>query len=92
MCMDGYLVVQSCLTLCDSMDCNPPASSVYGDSPGKNTGVGCHALVQGIFPTQVSCIAGGFFTIGATRVPQLVKNLVHNFSQLPMHTIIFSLL
>ena len=25
---------------------------VYGDSPGKNTGVGCHALLQGIFPTQ----------------------------------------
>ena len=22
------------------------------DSPGKNTGVGCHALLQGIFPTQ----------------------------------------
>ena len=27
---------------------------VYGDSPGKNTGVGCHALLQGIFPTQES--------------------------------------
>ena len=25
-----------------------------GDSPGKNTGVGCHALLQGIFPTQGS--------------------------------------
>ena len=34
------------------MDCSPPASSVHGDSPGKNTGVGCHALHQGIFPTQ----------------------------------------
>ena len=30
------------------------------DSPGKNTGVGCHALLQGVFPTQVSCIAGRF--------------------------------
>ena len=36
------------------MDCNPPGSSVHGDSPGKNTGVGCHALFQGIFPTQES--------------------------------------
>ena len=27
-------------------------SSVVGDSPGKNTGVGCHALLQGTFPTQ----------------------------------------
>ena len=46
------LVVLSCLTLCDSMDCSPSGSSVHGDSPGKNTGVGCHALIQGIFPTQ----------------------------------------
>ena len=36
------------------MDCNPPGSSVHGDSPGKNTGVGCHALFQGIFSTQES--------------------------------------
>ena len=36
------LVAQSCLTLCDHMDCSPPGSSVHGDSPGKNTGVGCH--------------------------------------------------
>ena len=34
------------------MNCSPPGSSVLGDSPGKNTGVGCHALLQGIFPTQ----------------------------------------
>ena len=33
---------------------NPPDSSVHGDSPGKNTGVGCHALLQGIFPNQGS--------------------------------------
>ena len=50
---DG-LVVQSCLTLYDPMDCSPPGSSVHGDSPGKNTGGGCHPLLQGIFPTQGS--------------------------------------
>ena len=49
-----YLVTQSCPTLCDPMDCSPPGSSVHGDSPGKNTGVGCHALLQEIFPTQGS--------------------------------------
>ena len=27
---------------------------VHGDSPGKNTGVGCHALLQGIFSIQIS--------------------------------------
>ena len=36
------------------MDCSLPSTSVLGDSPGKNTGVGCHALLQGIFPTQGS--------------------------------------
>ena len=46
------LVAQSCPTLCDPMDCSPSGSSVHGDSPGKNTGVGCRALLQGIFPTQ----------------------------------------
>ena len=46
------LAAQSCPTLCDPMDCNPPGFSVHEDSPGKNTGVGCHALLQGIFPTQ----------------------------------------
>ena len=46
------LVAPSCLTLCDPTDCSPPGSSVHGDSPGKNTGVDCHALLQKIFPTQ----------------------------------------
>ena len=40
-------VPQSCLTLCNPMDCP-------WDSPGKNTGVACHFLLQGIFPTQGS--------------------------------------
>ena len=41
------------------------------DFPGKNTGVGCHFLLQGSSPsgdqTRVSCIAGGFFPICTTR-------------------------
>ena len=44
--------LQSCPTHCDPMDCSPPGSSVHEDSPGKNTGVGCHDLLQGIFQTQ----------------------------------------
>ena len=36
------------------MGCSLPGSSVHGDSPGKNTGVGCHALLQELFPTQGS--------------------------------------
>ena len=47
-----YLVAQSCPTPCDPMYYSPPGSSFYGDSPGKNTRVGGHALLHGIFPTQ----------------------------------------
>ena len=64
------LVTQSCPALFDAMDCNPPGSLVHGDSPGKNIGVGCHAFLQGVFPIQVSCIAGEFFAIWATREAQ----------------------
>ena len=52
------LILSACmlsrLTLCHPTDYSPPGSSVHGDSPGKNTGVGCHALLQGIVPTQGS--------------------------------------
>ena len=61
------LIAQSCLTVWDLMDCNPPGSSVHGDSPDKCTGVGCHTILQGIFPTQVSHMAGRFFTIWETK-------------------------
>ena len=47
----GCLVAQSCPTLCNPMDCSLPGFSVHGDFPGKNTEVGCHPLLQGIFPT-----------------------------------------
>ena len=50
----GLCAVFSPSVMSDSlgpMDCNPPGSSVHGDSPGKNTGVRYHALLQGTFPT-----------------------------------------
>ena len=43
------LVTQSCLTLCDPTDCSPPRLLCLWDSPGENTGLGCHALLQGIY-------------------------------------------
>ena len=57
------LVTQSRPILCDPTNCSLPGSFVHADSPGKNTGVGCHALPPGALPpprdqTQVSCIAG----------------------------------
>ena len=46
-----------CLTLCNPMDCSPPESSVHGDSPGKNPGVG--------YMPSVSCIDGWHWQVGS---------------------------
>ena len=43
---------QSCLTLCNPMDCSPPDSTVHGTFPGKDTGVSCLFLLQEVFMTQ----------------------------------------
>ena len=61
--------------------------------PGKNTGVGCHILPQGIFLTQASnmgsCIAGRFFTNRATR--EAPEAVVVSFSFILLHvTVQFS--
>ena len=58
--LENYLII-SCavcawsLSRVDSLqphDCGPPGSSIFGGSPGKNTGGGCRALLQDIFPTE----------------------------------------
>ena len=61
---------QSCPTLCDSIECSLLGSFLCPqDFSGKNIGMGCHALLQGIFPTQNQtyfslspALADGFFT------------------------------
>ena len=53
LCM-GAQELQLYPTLHSPMNCSLPGSSVRWDSPGKNTGVGCRALLQGIFPSQAS--------------------------------------
>ena len=66
--------LQSCLTLCNPIDCRPLGFSVHEDSPGKNTGMGCLVLLQGIFLTQGSnpcllclpALSDGFFTTSTT--------------------------
>ena len=72
------LITQLCPTHCDPTDCSP------WDCPGKNKGVGCHSLLQGIFQpsdwTQVSPTAGRFFTIWATRkAPQINASKIGNW-------------
>ena len=49
--------VVQCPALCDSLDCSLPGSSALRGAtvfPGKNTGAGCHFLLQRIFPSQGS--------------------------------------
>ena len=72
------LVAQSYPTLCDPMDCSPPGSSVHGDSPGKNTGVGCHAFLQGIFPTPGS-------NSGLPHCRQILYHLSHKGVESPLN-------
>ena len=60
----AFLPRNSCVWLCNPMVCP-------WNSPGKNTGVGCHSFSRGSSQprdwTQVSCIAGRFFTIWSTK-------------------------
>ena len=72
--VEKVLAAQSCPTLCDPMDCSPPDSSVHGNSLGKNTGVGCHSLLQGILPTQGS-------NPGLLQCRQMLYHLSHQRMQ-----------
>ena len=67
---------QLCLTLCDPMDCSLPVSSVR-DSPGKNTGMGCHILLQGMFPTRG-------LNPGLPHCRQILHRLSHQGSRDPV--------
>ena len=71
------LVTQLYPTHCDPMDCSPPVC--LWDSPGKNNGVGCHALLQGIFPTQGS-------NTGLPHYRQILYHLSHQGSPKHMYT------
>ena len=82
--------LQLCLTLCDPMDCSLPGSSVHGIFLGKNTGVGCHALLQGILPTQGSNLSllpppsvAGFFTAQAVwEAPKEFQAMLNSITAL----------
>ena len=68
------LVAQLCPTLCDPVNCSPPGSSVHGILQARISEwvtISLHQFTRGSsWPrdwTQVSCIAGRFFTVWATR-------------------------
>ena len=68
------LVAQSCLTLCNPMDCSPPGSSVHGILQARILAWVAIPFSRGSSQPrdqiQVSCIAGRFFTIWGTREAQ----------------------
>ena len=69
------LVAQSCPTLRNRMDCSPPDSSVHGILQARMLEWGAIPFSRGSSrswdQTEVTCMAGGFFTILATRESQL---------------------
>ena len=83
-----WLVVQLCLTLSDPMDRSLPGYSVCGDSPGKTTGVGCHALLQGIFLTKDHGLNPGLlhcrwilYCLSHQGSPRILEWVVYPFSR-----------
>ena len=64
-------VAQSCLTLCDPLDCSPPGSSVHGILQARILEWAAISFSRGSSQprdwTQVSCIAGRCFNLWATR-------------------------
>ena len=71
------LVAQSCLTLCDPMDCSPPGSSVHGILQARILERVVSSFSRGSSWsrdwTWVSCIAGRFFTVSNTREAQICE-------------------
>ena len=76
--MHACSVTQSC----DPRDCSPPQAPLFMGSPGKNTGVGCHFFLQGIFPTRRS--NPRLLHRQADSLP-----LSHQGSPVPLDTIIY---
>ena len=81
----SVLVAQSCPTLCDPVDCSRQAPLSIGFSR-KNARVGCHALLQGIFPTQGSnlCLLHCrqiLYHLSHQGKPRLLERVTYPFSR-----------
>ena len=76
------LVTESCPTLCNPMDCRPPGSSVYRILQARILEWVVISFSRGSSwsrdRTQVSCVAGRFFTVWATREAHLFIYLYAN--------------
>ena len=81
-CVCACVYAQLCLTPCDPIDCSPPDSSVHGISQARILEwVAIPLFRASIFLTQgsnpVSCIAGGFFPVLATREAHIIVYLIY---------------
>ena len=82
--------LQSCPTLCDLMDCSPPGSSVHGILQARR--LNCVAIPFSRGPsqpkdwTQISCTAGSFITVWATREAQIAEMRVKQPSSMSPDT------
>ena len=72
--------LQSCPTLCDLIDSSPPVSPRPWDSPGKNTGVGCHFLLQ-CMKVKKSEIAQSCLTLSDPMDCSLPGSSIHGIFQ-----------
>ena len=77
------LVIQTCLSLCDPLDCNPPGSSVHGILQARVLEWVATPSSRGSSQlrdwTQVSCITGRFFTIWAYMGKESEKEYTYHF-------------
>ena len=73
--------LQSCPTLCDPIDGSPPGSPYPWDSPGKNTGVGCHFLLQCMKVKSQSEVAQSCPTLGNPTDCSLPGSFIHGIFQ-----------
>ena len=73
----GSVKSLSHIWLCNPMDCSWPGSCPW-NSPGKNTGVGSHSLLKGIFPTQG-------LNLGLLHCTPIIYHLSHKLSPVRKH-------
>ena len=79
-CTAAVKSLQSCPTLCDPIDSSPPGSRPW-DSPGKNTGVGCHFLLQCMKAKSESEVAQSYPTLSDPMDCSLPGSCIHGSFQ-----------
>ena len=74
-------LLQSCPTLCNPIDSSPPGSAIPGISPGKNTGVGGHFLLQSMKVKSECEVSQSYPTLSYPMDCSLPGSSVHGIFQ-----------